>query len=99
MPAAVQANGPEVGGLVGHMLAHQRSADQMLQGLIVPSTALWRAGAAGFSAAPLRTDALPNDPKLTPELVASEKRIHELAVHAGKAEGSGARCARLVHRP
>jgi hypothetical protein len=90
-PAATHPSGPEVGGLVGHMLAHQTSADQMLQGLIVPSSALWRAGADGFSAAPLRTEALPKDPKLTPGLAAAEARIHELAAQAGKAEDGGAR--------
>jgi hypothetical protein len=91
VPAAAQASAPAVAGLVGHMLAHQRSADQMLQGLIVPSSASWRAGADGFSVAPLRTDALPDDPKLTPELAASEKRIHELAAQAGRAEAPAAR--------
>ena len=96
-PSARDASGPPVAGMVGHMLAHQQSADRMLQGLIVPSSALWRAGADGFSAAPLRTGALPEDPKLTPELAASEKRIHELAVQAGRAEAPGARAVFYAH--
>jgi hypothetical protein len=91
MPATALSPSPAVGGIVGHMLAHQRSADQMLQGLIVPSSALWRAGAAGFSGAPLRAERLPEDPRLTPELAASERRIHELAAQAGKTDDGGAR--------
>ncbi len=90
MPAVRQPSSPDVGGLVGHMLTHQRSANQMLQGLIVPSAAMWRAGADGFSGAPLRAESLPDDPKLTRELAASEKRLHELAAQAGKAADSGA---------
>jgi hypothetical protein len=90
-PSAALPATPEVGGMVGHMLEHQRAADQMLQGLIVPSSASWRAGADGFSAAALRAESLPNDPQLTPELVASEKRIHELAAQAGKADAPDAR--------
>jgi hypothetical protein len=91
MPAVAPPTGSEVGGMVGHMLAHQRAADQLLQGLIVPSNAMWRAGADGFSGAPLHTDALPADPKLTRQLTASEKRLHELAAQAGKADDGGAR--------
>jgi hypothetical protein len=92
MPAVpIQSPRPDVHGLVGHMLAHQQAADQMLQGLIVPSTASWRSGADGFRAAPLRPSALPSDPKLTSSLAASEKRIHELASQASRAEDSGAR--------
>lgn len=92
MPAApIPSPRPEVHGLVGHMLAHQQAADQMLQGLIAPSSTSWRSGADGFRVAPLRSSALPNDPKLTSSLAASEKRIHELASQASRVEDSGAR--------
>jgi hypothetical protein len=92
MPAIpVQSARPDVHGLVGHMLAHQQAADQMLQGLVVPSSASWRSGADGFRAAPLRSTTLPTDPKLTSSLAASEKRIHELASQASRVEDSGAR--------
>jgi hypothetical protein len=91
MPAVATPSGPEVGGIVGHMLAHQRATDQMVQGLVVPSSDAWRKGAAGLAVAPLRRSSLPDDPKLTSELVASEKRIHELADQAGKAGDPGAR--------
>ena len=90
-PAVGQTIAPELGGLVGHMLAHQRAADQMLQGLVEPSATAWRAGADGFSAAPLRSERLPDDAGLTRELVASERRIHELAAQAAKVDDSSAR--------
>lgn len=90
-PPTPETTGPIVGGVVGHMLAHQQAADQMLHGLTVPSSAMWRAGAAGFSGAPLRRELLPDDPRLTPELAASEQRIHALAAQAGKADDSAAR--------
>lgn len=91
MPSVAVSRGSDVGGIVGHMLAHQRAAAEMLQGLVVPSSAMWRAGTSGFSGAPLRSDRLPLDPKLTPELAASERRIHELAAQAGKTDERGAR--------
>jgi hypothetical protein len=92
MPAPLaHAPAPDVAGMVGHMLAHQQALDQMLQGLIVPSSASWRSGAEALRTAPLHTSELPDDPKLTASIAASEKRIHELARQAGQAENSGAR--------
>jgi hypothetical protein len=92
MPAvAIQPPRPEVHGLVGHMLAHQQAADQMLQGLVVPSSALWRTGAGGLQTAPLRPATLPSDRKLSRSLVASEKRLHALASQASRAEDPAAR--------
>ena len=70
------------------MAVHHRSHPL---GLVVPSNAMWRAGTGAFSAAPLRADTLPDDPKLTPQLVASERRIHELAAQAAKTDDGGAR--------
>ena len=78
-------------GVVGHMLAHQHAADQMLQGLVAPSDALWREGAAGLSTPPLDDDAVPGDAKLKGEARASERRIHVLAVQARRAEAPAAR--------
>jgi hypothetical protein len=78
-------------GIVGHMLAHQHAADQMLQGLVAPSDALWREGAAGLSTPPLDDDAVPGDGKLKGEARASERRIHVLAVQARRAEAPAAR--------
>ena len=83
--------GSEVRGLAGHMLAHQRAADQMLQGLVLPSSDLWRAGAAGLSAPPLTSGHLPHGGRLGPEEKASEGRIHVLAGQAERVDDAGAR--------
>jgi len=78
-------------GVVGHMLAHQQAADQMLQGLVAPSDAFWRDGTAGLSTPPLDDGAVPGDAKLKGEARASERRIHVLAVQARRAEAPAAR--------
>jgi hypothetical protein len=91
-PAApAEPPGSGAPGLVGHMQAHQRAADQMLQGLVLPSSELWRAGAAGLSAPPLTSGNLPHDGKLGPEEQASERRIHVLAGQAERVDDPGAR--------
>jgi cytochrome c2 len=72
----------EVGGVVGHMLAHQSAIDQMLQGLLLPSAALWRQGAEGLKAAPLKRGELPRDAALTRDVIAAEKRVHRMADEA-----------------
>ena len=90
-PALSQTPRPDLGGVVGHMLEHQAAADQMAQGLIVPSDALWRTGTQGFKGAPLHPRALPSGAKLPASQLASEERIHQLASQALLAEDPGAR--------
>ena len=85
MPAPLTPKRPSVGGLVGHMLEHQRAADEMLEGLIIPSLSQWFSGATRLTAAPLRPDTLPPDKKLTPETRQAEARLHQLADRALKA--------------
>lgn len=70
------------GGVVGHMRDHQRAIDQMMQGLVLPSAALWRQGAEGLKAAPLRRAELPRDAALTREVIAAEQRVHGMADEA-----------------
>jgi cytochrome c553 len=91
MPAAPQTPRPDLGGVVGHMLQHQTAADQMAQGLMIPSNTLWRTGTRGFQGAPLHPRALPAGAKLPASLMASEERIHQLASQALLAEDPGAR--------
>lgn len=91
MPALPPSLHADLGGVVGHMLEHQRAADQMAQGLIIPSSTTWRAGAEGFRGAPLHPKLLPGGVKLPPELLASEGRIHQLASQAVRTEDPGAR--------
>jgi hypothetical protein len=82
-----------IGETVGHMLDHQRAVDLLMQGLVVPSSRLWNEGAQGLRTAPLSKGKLPKDPKLTPEVVAGEKRVHELANEAAGTSDPQARAA------
>ena len=70
---------------MGHMIEHQRAADEMLEGLFVPSETQWMRGAARLGGAPLRQQSLPSDKKLTPEIRKAEERVHQLAERATKA--------------
>jgi cytochrome c553 len=92
MPAMADApRQTGLGGVVGHMLAHQQAADTMVQGLVAPSDRLWRAGAEGLKGAPLHPSALPRDSRMSRELWASEERIHQLASQAVRTDDRGAR--------
>lgn len=73
---------PAAGGVVGHMLDHQRAIDQMMQGLVLPSATLWRQGAEHLKVAPLRREKLPRDGALTRDVIAAEMRVHGMADEA-----------------
>jgi mono/diheme cytochrome c family protein len=81
----------EVGGAVGHMIAHQRAIEQMANGLIIPSAQAWKGGAEALKAVPLRAADLPRDPRLTREIAAAEDRVHVLAEQAATAAEASAR--------
>jgi len=66
-------------GIATHMLEHQWAIDLMYQGLAQPSDEAWRKGVEALRAARLATNDLPKDAKLTKEIVAYEKKVHELA--------------------
>lgn len=85
MPALPTPTQPLVSGFVGHMLEHQRAADEMLEGLVVPSQSQWIRGATRLAAAPLHQESLPRDRKLTADIRATEARVHQLAERAIKA--------------
>lgn len=91
MPAPAVPSSPVVGGAVGHMLAHKRAVDLMVLGLTVPSASLWREGAIALDAAPLRRRDLPKDPKLTREILATERLVHEMAERARQATDARSR--------
>lgn len=79
----VTPSGHDVGGIVGHMLEHQRAADAMLAGLVTPSASLWQSGAERLAAAQLLPEgSLPDDPKLTNTVRAAEARVHAIAAAA-----------------
>lgn len=82
---------PELGGVVGHMLAHQRAADQIFQGLVVPSDALWRAGARALASAPLHSAELPVGALEGRKLARTEQQIHRVATDAAQATEPRAR--------
>jgi hypothetical protein len=93
MPAMPLTPRPKLGGVVGHMLAHQQAADQLLQGLMTPSTSLWQAGAKGFAAAPLHPRDLPVSAEVRREMASAEERIHRIATDAFQATDSLARAS------
>lgn len=88
IPVAVATpKGHDVGGIVGHMLEHQRAADEMLEGLIAPSASSWRSGAERLADARLLPDQkLPDDLRLLQQVQQSERRLHTVARSAA-AEG------------
>lgn len=82
MPASAAPPTSTLGGAVGHMLAHKRAVDLMVQGLTVPSAALWQQGADALGSAPLRRAELPRDPKLTKQILDAEQWVHQMADRA-----------------
>lgn len=82
---------PDVGGVVGHMLEHQRAADELLQGLLIPSNSHWRRGAERLSVAELHPGEWPFDRALSTSIRKAETRVHELAARASKAASVGER--------
>ena len=93
MPAVHVRPSPAVGDTVGHMLAHQQAIEHLLQGLVVPSSSAWNAGAQALRTAPLKRSKLPDDPKLSSEIAAGETRLHELADEAAGTSAPPARAA------
>jgi hypothetical protein len=90
-PALSLPRPPVVGGVVGHMLEHQRAVEQMLQGLVVPSDALWREGAKSFAASPLHPAELPVNSSARRQMMSTEERLHKAAAQAVEATDSVAR--------
>jgi mono/diheme cytochrome c family protein len=88
-PAKPLAEGP----LATHMVEHQWATDLLHQGLVIPSEERWQKGLAAMSAAPLSERDLPKDSKLTKEVAALEKRVHEMAAKAKTATDLGTKVA------
>ena len=81
------------GAAEAHMLEHQRATDLMYQGLTMPSDERWQKGLAAMQGSPLAEKDLPKDAKLTREIVALEKKVHELAAKAKTTTDLGTRVA------
>jgi cytochrome c553 len=73
-------------GLEDHMRAHGEAVAYLYGGLVVPSDALWKKGADLLKAAPLESQALPKDPKVTDQIKAYEIRVHQFATLAQQAD-------------
>jgi cytochrome c553 len=95
-PAVTLRKTPQVGGIVGHMLEHQLATDDMLLGLMVPSPVQWRSGAEQLRVAPLRTNQLPRDPKMTKWVREADVRLHAIADRASRADTDEARASAYV---
>lgn len=85
-PAMSDTEAPAVGGIVGHMIEHQRAINQLQRGLVTPSTSDWIQGARALRASPLHRADLPSDRKITGELRRVEESVHRLAEEAVAAE-------------
>lgn len=81
-PAPRTRTGPDLGGIVGHMLEHQRALDDLLLGLVVPSNGLWQTGASRLQTAVLQSDNWPRGTGLTAEVRRADELIHEIADQA-----------------
>jgi hypothetical protein len=76
-----------------HMQEHLLATDLMYQGLTMPSEQRWQKGLAAMQGAPLAEKDLPKDAKLTKEILALEKRVHELAAKAKTVTDLGTKVA------
>ena len=92
-PAVSRGTTRDVGGVVGHMLEHQRAVDELLIGLMVPSPSQWIQGAERLRVADLRPGELPKDPQLTKWVREADVRVHQLADQAVVAETPAQRAA------
>lgn len=93
-PAVPEAVKPSAAGpLATHMVEHQWATELMYQGLMMPSEERWRKGLAAMQATPLGEKNLPKDTKLTKEVAALEKKVHEMAAKATKATDLGTKVA------
>lgn len=76
-----------------HMLEHQWATDLMYQGLTMPSEERWQKGLDAMKGSPLAEKDMPKDAKLTKEILALEKTVHELAAKAKQTTDLGTKVA------
>jgi len=84
-PAAPSRSTPDVGGMVGHMLEHQRATDALLLGLLLPSPSEWEIGASLLDTGQLKPSELPRDSKMSAQAKKADERVHSLATDAVRA--------------
>jgi hypothetical protein len=81
------------GPVAAHMMEHQWATDMLYQGLVIPSEERWQKGLAAMAGAPLAEKDLPKDAKLTKDIAALEKKVHEMAGKAKTAADLGTKVA------
>jgi hypothetical protein len=81
-PAPSRRPTHDVGATVGHMMEHQLAVDDMLAGLLVPSSSQWLDGAGRLRVAALRAGELPKDPEFTKWVREADVEVHRLAEEA-----------------
>ena len=79
------------GSIAGHMVQHQMASDLMLEGLIVPSSRAWTAGAQQLGEAPLKPGDFPVSQRIGVLMSEVETRLHALAREAMTAGDAPAR--------
>ena len=84
---------PADGPLAAHMMEHQWATELLYQGLVMPSEERWQKGLAAMQGTPLAEKDLPKDAKLTKEVAALEKKVHEMAGNAKTATDIGTKVA------
>ena len=74
----------QVGGLVGHMLLHQKGVDDLLEGLVAPSDAQWVEGVRIFASPKFDPHGMPG--KMRKAIDHGETELAVLAGHAAPAQ-------------
>jgi mono/diheme cytochrome c family protein len=93
-PAIAEAPKPAAAGpLTAHMVEHQWATTLMYEGLVMPSEERWQKGLGAMASAPLAEKDLPKDGKLTKQVAALEKKVHEMAAKAKIAMDLGTKVA------
>lgn len=78
------ATAADVGGVVGHMLLHQRGLDDLLEGIVGPSESQWVEGVRVFASPKIDKDLVPRRMRTTMDH--GETDLAVLAGHAAQAQ-------------
>jgi hypothetical protein len=90
-PVPSSTSRPDIGGLVGHMLEHQRAANELLQGIVIPSAMLWGQGAQTLRTAALKAGEFPPDSRFQSDFHKAEVEVHDIANRASADDAMGQR--------
>lgn len=77
--------------VVGHMVEHQRAADDMLQGLVMPSASRWQEAADRLENLSLEREKWPPNRRLTDQARKADVAVHALPDRARAATSDAAR--------